>query len=235
VSETVNTSWSDYLAWLTITVPGWLVKGNIDAIGYALANLPADSHSIVEIGSFCGLSACALCYLRDKQGLKSPLYTCDSWDFESLLWLEDQNPFFDHQALTYREFKDFVRVSFVRNVLTFCQPNLPRSFEMPSDSFFHHWRMIDRATDVLGHERDLGGLISFCYIDGNHTYPFVRRDFENTDPFLVPGGFILFDDSHKDTEWPDVRKVALEVQACDRYELVSENPNYLFRKILTAQ
>jgi hypothetical protein len=225
---------TDFLAWLTITVPGWITEGNIDAMGYAISNLPAKS-AIVEIGSFFGLSTCVITYLKRKYGVGAPFYSCDPWTFESLLWLADDSPFFDCHMLTYRGYADYVRESFVRNVLTFCQPDLPKSFELASSDFFGLWYSRDYYPDLLGHKVDLGGAIGFCYIDGNHTYPVVRRDFENTHSALLPGGFILFDDSGETSEYPDVRKVALEVAASGCYELISENPNHLFRKSLTSQ
>jgi hypothetical protein len=82
---------------------------------------------------------------------------------------------------------------------------------------------------VLGRNVQLGGAISFCYIDGNHAYEYAKRDFENCHNFLEPGGFILFDDSADGSGW-DVCNVVSEVQRSGRYELVIKNPNYLFRK-----
>ena len=76
----------------------------------------------------------------------------------------------------------------------------------------------------------LGGKISFCYIDGNHTYDFVKRDFENTNCAMVRGGFILFDDSADSSDW-EVNRLTREISAGSQYELISKNPNYLFRKI----
>jgi hypothetical protein len=57
------------------------------------------------------------------------------------------------------------------------------------------------AIDVFGRNVVLGGSLSFCYIDGNHTYGFAKRDFENKDRFLAPGGFIFFDDSGDGSGW----------------------------------
>ena len=52
-----------------------------------------------------------------------------------------------------------------------------------------------RRSDVFGRSFQLGGPISFCYIDGNHTDDLAKRDFENCDRYLEKGGFVLFDDS----------------------------------------
>jgi hypothetical protein len=58
---------------------------------------------------------------------------------------------------------------------------------------------------------------------------FVKRDFENTDRALLSGGFILFDDSADGSKW-EVNRLTREIASGHQYELVSRNPNYLFRK-----
>jgi hypothetical protein len=71
--------------------------------------------------------------------------------------------------------------------------------------------------------------LSFCYIDGNHSYDVATRDFLNTDRFLTPGGFIIFDDSADGSEW-EVCKVIQEVIESGSYDLLAKNPNYFFQK-----
>ena len=84
------------------------------------------------------------------------------------------------------------------------------------------------ATDVFGRAVTLGGLLSFCYVDGNHSYEGVKCDFENCDAFLEPGGFILFDDSTLKSF--GVHRLMPEVLATGRYQLAAKNPNHLFQK-----
>ena len=84
--------------------------------------------------------------------------------------------------------------------------------------------------DVLGREIHLGGPISFAYIDGNHSYDYAKRDFENVDAFLETGGFILFDDSSDGSGW-GVCKVIDTIKHNNRYEIVAANPNYLVKKL----
>jgi hypothetical protein len=55
------------------------------------------------------------------------------------------------------------------------------------------------------------------------------RDFYNVDRYLVPGGFIVFDDSADGSGWGSNR-TAREAAALKRYEIVAKNPNYCFRK-----
>ena len=82
------------------------------------------------------------------------------------------------------------------------------------------------VTNVLGREQTLGGPIAFAFIDGTHDYDFARRDFENVDKFLAKGGYVLFDDSGKNSQWR-VARLMKEIP----YEFIDANPNYLFRKV----
>jgi hypothetical protein len=117
----------------------------------------------------------------------------------------------------------------MRNVQCFSRENLPHTIEMLSDEFFEAWREKRNVNDVFGRPITLGGNFSFCFIDGNHTYEFAKRDFDNCDAHLDRGGFILLDDSGDGTG-SEVCRVVQEVKQAGRYEVVSRNPNYMFRK-----
>lgn len=220
----VQSAWTEYLAWLSLANAGMLQRGNVDCMDYAIAHLPGPA-PIVEIGSFCGLSANVLTYLKEKHNVTNPLITCDNWTFEGA----ERGDLGDSKTMTYEQYREFVRDSFIRNVQTFSGADLPFAIEAASDEFFKAWEAAEARPDVFGRVYRLGGPISFCYIDGNHSYEFARRDFENCDRYLEKGGFILFDDSADGSGW-DVCRVVREVAATRRYELIAKNPNYFFRK-----
>ena len=73
-------------------------------------------------------------------------------------------------------------------------------------------------------------FFDLIYIDGNHTYEYSKRDFQNVSKHLDKGGFILFDDSSDYSSFGCARLMK-EIVANSDYELVMKNPNYLFRKI----
>jgi hypothetical protein len=217
--------WTDYLTWLTYANAGMLTRGNVDSFDYAIRNLPSAA-PIVEIGSFCGLSTNVITYLKEKHGVKNRLITCDKWIFEGAA---DGQPLGDSKSVTHAGYREYVRSTYLRNIQAFSQYDLPYTVEMFSDEFFAAWTEGQTETDVMGRSLQLGGPISFCYIDGNHSYEFAKRDFQNTDKFLEAGGLVLFDDSGDNTQW-EVRHVVSEVMASGRYEVIANNPNYLFRK-----
>lgn len=215
----------EFLAWVRFAVPGMLDQGNVKAMEYAIANMPK-GEPILEIGSFCGLSTAVLSYLLDKHSSTAPIFSCDKWEFEGqqLGALLGDSP-----SVTHDTYKAFVRDTFLRSMQSFAANRQPFTIECFSDEFFRRWFANEETVDVFDRPVILGGKISFCYIDGNHTYEFAKRDFENTDRALISGGFVLFDDSSDGSRW-GVNRLAREIAGGDQYELVSRNPNYLFCK-----
>jgi hypothetical protein len=216
---------NEFLAWVRFAVPGMLGQGNVNAMEYALANMPPGK-PILEIGSFCGLSTVVLSYLFDKRSKNTPIFTCDKWEFEGQ---QLGAPLGDSPSVTHDVYRAYVRGIFISSMQTFAANRLPYAIECFSDEFFRCWFANEKTVDVFDRPVTLGGKISFCYIDGNHTYEFAKRDFENTDRALVSGGFILFDDSADGSHW-EVNQLTREIASGHQYELVLRNPNYLFRK-----
>lgn len=221
----LDENWTSFMDWLTYANPGMLDRGNVYCFDYAIRNLPSTA-PIIEIGSFCGLSTNMITYFKEKHRVKNALVTCDEWNFEGA---ENGGMLGDSRSISHSDYRIFVRDSYLRNVRMFSRYDLPFTIEVVSDVFFNAWALEEKRTDVFGREFQLGGPISFCYIDGNHSYAFAKRDFDNCDKFLENGGFVLFDDSGDGTGW-DVCKVVKEVLETGRYELVSKSPNYFFRK-----
>lgn len=200
---------------------GWLERGNLYALSYAIEHLPSDA-PIIEIGSFCGLSTNLIDYYKRKFGRSNKLINCDKWE-----WNDEGE--IGESGVSYEAYLEFALSTYKRNVEMFSSA-LPFTVKEFSDDFFTLWREGKTVTDIFEREIELGGKISFAFIDGNHDYEFAKRDFDNTDEFLEPGGFILFDDSGDYSKW-GVVKARDDVIASGRYEIVMKNPNYLFRKL----
>jgi hypothetical protein len=218
--------WSEYLSWLTLANAGMLDRGNVACFDYAIRNLPSKA-PILEIGSFCGLSTNVLTYLKRIHGATNTLITCDKWIFEGA---EDGPTLDPTSPVTHAAYREYVRRTYRESIQVFSENDLPYTIEAFSDEFFEMWNLGETKRDILDREITLGGPISFCYIDGNHTYDYAKRDFVNCDRSLERGGFVLFDDSADGSGW-EVCRVVAEVAGSGSYELIAKNPNYLFRKI----
>ncbi len=214
-----------YVAWLRLANAGMVHRGNLYCIDYAIRHLPS-SAPILEIGSFCGLSTNLITYYKERHQAKNRVIACDKWVFEGA----EEGQVGGHPSLHHDEFRALVRESYLRNVRLFSAQDLPYTVEMTSDEFFEAWRARLRATELFGRELSLGGPLSFCYIDGNHTYEFVRRDVEQCDRHLEPGGFLFLDDSGRGSPFPGVHRVVQETRKTGRYAVIAQNPHVLLQK-----
>ena len=217
----------EYTTWLSYTNAGFLEPGNLYCFDFVMRNLPHDS-PLLEIGTFCGFSANLITYYKALYGRPNLLITVDPWQFGDIGdRLRTQFP--ENQQISKAQVRQFVKESYQRNIMFFSDFDLPYTIEQPSDEFFNGWAEGNSVKDILGRSITLGGTISFAYIDGNHTYEQTYRDFLNCDRILVPGGFILFDDSADGSGW-EVCDVVKQVLKHPNYDLIIKNPNYLFMK-----
>lgn len=215
----------EYINWLTFANAGMLPKGNIYAMKCAIKNLPS-TNPVLEIGSFCGLSTNVIGYLLQANGKKNKIFSCDKWIFEGA----EMGDNVGKSQISHQQYREFVKTTFMRNVEFFSRQNKPYTVETFSDEFFELWEKGESVSDVFGRNIQLGGKISFCYVDGNHTYEFAKRDFENVDRYLESGGYVLFDDS-SDVDPFGLTRLMKEIKRMKNYDLVMKNPNYLFKKI----
>lgn len=213
---------------------GMLVPGNLLCFQYAISHLPSTS-PILEIGAFCGLSTNVMTYYKRLAGVRNDLITVDKWDY-SFKGLTDKE--LGRSGITGEEWGRFARQTFLNNVQFFSRADLPKAIEAYSDEFFEMWERGVVIETLFGDNVSLGGRFSFCYIDGDHSYRQVKRDFENVDRFLEKDGFIFFDDSADFSGSPGVQMLIRELLQRRiigrRYKVVMKNPNYLIQKIVAG-
>lgn len=198
----------EYLRWVIQMVGGWLNvgDGNSQCFNHAIRHMP-DGGAVIEIGSFLGVSVSVLSYYLTRLGRTNRLYNADPWHFEGTE--KPVGGFFDGSRPVYRQ---YCVETYKKNVSLFCEQNMPISIEAFSDDFFKMWDDQATVTDVFGNKVKLGGPISFAYIDGNHTYEAAKMDFENVAKHLLPGGFVLFDDSNPQLNFGCVKSAAEAAQ-----------------------
>lgn len=201
-------------------IGGWLAEDSIAVLEQAIKAMP-EGGAVVEIGSFLGLSTNIIVYTLQKYGRSHTFFTCDVWDNE----LRKENGGIDKEG-----YGTWVADSFVQTTRLFSRDRLPHSIRTDSNNLFKLWSENAVLEDVFGQRAQLGGPISFAYVDGGHDYEVAHLDFVNVDRFLLPGGLILFDDSAEDSIWEGVRRVIEDVRRTKRYEVVSNHYNYCFRK-----
>lgn len=214
----------EFITWLRYANAGMLNKGNIYSMDHAIRNLDTED-PLLEIGSFCGLSTNVLTYLLTKHDKKNRLFTCDNWDVTGVKNYGN----IGCSDINFTDYSRHVKETFIRNVEFFSGERKPNTIEIDSDGFFDLWSKNETVEDVFSRKITLGGPVSFCYIDGVHSYETVKREFLNLEKHLITGGYILFDDSSDDNPY-GLTRLMREIKRNASYELVMKNPNYLFKK-----
>jgi hypothetical protein len=195
------------------------------AVAHAAVRLAAGGGAVIEIGSFAGLSLNHIIHMMRQARRSNPIFSVDEWHFEN----SDVLQLIPGSSVRFVDYRDLVVDTFRRNLLLFQPDRLPHHMVCSSDEFFCLWTQKVEAVDFFGRVTTLGGPVSLAYIDGAHTYEQSWRDFENVDRFLLPGGFIIFDDSGDGSDWGSHR-TAREATGRPDYELVAKTPNYCIRK-----
>src|ERR1700761_3671340 len=125
----IPTPWNPYLDWLSFANAGMMCRGNVYSMDFAISHLPSES-PLVEIGSFAGLSANTITYLKEKYKVKNRLFTCDKWEFEST----DGSPMLgDSKTISLVDYQAFVKNQFLQNIRMFSRNDLPHTIEAYSD------------------------------------------------------------------------------------------------------
>ena len=205
-------------------VPGWSPQDQLVAL-FNLAYLPDAEGDIIELGSWCGRSASALGlaarlsgrstvhavdlfpdktdWRRNDDGTYSYCVTLGDRQFgaygEQTVWAEpferDIAPIYERQP----RLLDVFRETIARNGLS----DVVRPFRGDLQMF------ADAAPADL--------RCKLAFIDGDHSYDAVRQDIAHAERFLVPGGWICFDDAFSCYEGVD-RAISDAVVHSGRYD-----------------
>lgn len=147
-------------------VPGFLVEEEARFLGLVAACTPGDG-AIVEIGSFKGKSTVMLAKVAAHYG-KGPVVAIDPHNFNSPELLELRTV---PDATSYDEFLNNVQAAGVSGYV-----EAHRAF---AKEVAEWWKR----------------PIRFLWIDGDHTYPGAKADFDGFFPFVAPEGVVAFHDA----------------------------------------
>jgi hypothetical protein len=217
---------TEFTRWMGYVNPGMLHPGNMYLFDHCIKNLPSDA-PVLEIGSFCGLSLNNILTLLRDGKRANIAFSADEWVFETA---GADDTCIEGSNVRFADYRAHVMETFRRNMMLFHPDRLPHHIRLNSDAFFAAWGAGEKRTDFFGRDVQLGGPLSFAYIDGDHTYEQSLRDFHNVDKFLQVGGFIVFDDSF---DWGGYgcNQTAREAARTKNYRLVARTPNYCVQKI----
>jgi hypothetical protein len=207
----------NFTQWTKNAISGWCPDSNISTIDKCIEMLPAKG-AIIEIGSFCGFSASIIAHCMRRYNKTNRFYSMDDWIFEGFEKLDKNGTV--SGAFTLNDWVEHTEAMF-KLAIKLSAKNINHShIKLKSNEFFKLWESNSKVIDLNNQEQQLGGEIAFAYIDGDHSYAGSKEDFLNIDKFLVPGGFVFFDDSADNVNF-GCKDVANEVAQLSNYKLVS--------------
>lgn len=210
---------------------GMLHDGNMYLMDYAIQHMPNEG-IVFEIGSYAGLSTNVLLHLLNKHNKNHQFIGCDAWIYEGA---NDENGTIPNHIdgkvnVTRLDYVDYLKNAFVNAANLLHPERKPYTCHLPSDTFFEYWNANKEFTDVFQRTFCIEDEISFCYIDGDHSYAQTKKDFENVASKLKVNGFILIDDSAKYMHFGSAKFIK-EIEANPNYKIIDNNPNYLIQKV----
>jgi predicted O-methyltransferase YrrM len=83
-----------------------------------------------------------------------------------------------------------------------------------STTIYLRERGVKNAIQIIGDSKELPLNIplNFIFIDGDHSYDGVKKDFERFSPFLVKGGIIIFHDANMDEPKKFLEEIGAEIK-----------------------
>jgi hypothetical protein len=211
---------------------GMLKEGNIALMDLAIKEMPKEGH-VLEIGSYGGLSANLIIYLLQKHQRQNIFFTCDAWIYEGFkdhLPGEKETHIDGRKDISRESYSNYLKLAFINATKFLSHERLPYAFHKSSDTFFEAWKNQTQEKDVFDRTINLGGQISFAYIDGGHSYETAWNDFNNVTLHLAKNGFILLDDSGDNNHFGSARMMR-KIKKDKRFKIVEKYPNYLLQKI----
>lgn len=220
-------------------VPGWTPIDELYALFQVIYSIAGIEGDIVEIGTWCGRSTTVLGLAARLTGV--PRIHCVDPFPEKKDWItsDDGGHYFsvkigDNTIVGYREFGGVWPEPFERDIAP-----LYERHEGIYDIFRDTMKrkdMNDLVTTYRGNSDMFVSMVrpgfrcKLAFIDGDHGYQAVRADILNVDRFIVPGGWIAFDDAFSSYEGVD-RAITELVLNSTRYELGQQ----LTRKLFVAR
>jgi len=214
-------------------IPGWTPIDelySLFSLVLATRDVPGD---IVEIGSWCGRSACVLAQASRLAG--QPVVHCVDLFPERGDWFENPDGSYSMQVSingrTYGGYQDQTvwREPFLKDIAPLYESHAG-VFEIFQDSI-RRAGVEDLIRSHRGDARDFFNKLGpdfrcrLAFLDGDHGYEAVCNDIRLVDRHLSPGGWVCFDDAFSTYDGVD--------QAIR--DLILSNPDYEIRQQMTRK
>lgn len=189
-------------------IPGWFSLVEMNFVYNSVVQ--ANAVDCLEIGSYMGRSAYAICLALKKLGGKRRLVCVDTFaspvekEYYERDFMVNMMNSFPAVREEYSNYKQY--------------PTTHHCFNLTMDRYpfmkdFVEVRVSDSKTLDLSIE-----MFDFVFIDGDHTYEGVKSDFLKVRPFMRNGSIICFHDNSDD--FPGVKQFISEVSGMYKDSMV---------------
>ena len=182
-----NGNWQMLLSRNTLPITvngvlGYAVPADIQTLYDSVRCIRSEHAVIVEIGSFCGLSACIFAHSLRRHGLTGQVFCIDLWDtYVEMNPSAKETGFFAYKSGQLRQlFDHYTKTAAATGIVPICE-----------DSAQAWRRFPDESIDLL-------------FVDGDHSFEGCLNDLRNWYPKMKPQGIIV---GH-DYDWDTVRAAA---------------------------
>lgn len=221
-----------------LTIPGWSPIDQLltlFALAYTSADLDGD---ILELGSWCGRSAVALGMAARLSG-KGRVHCVDLFP-EKNDWFQNEDGTYSFSVTldgkTYGAYED--QTVWAEPYLKEIAPMYER-YHGTLEAFTLAMHANSLTDLVFPYRTDLEGFakkapedfaLRMAFIDGDHSYEAVAKDIKIVESFLLPNGWICFDDAFSSYEGVNaaIRKHVIDSGAYKRFQQMT-------RKCFVAQ
>jgi len=161
-------------------IEGWLSLPEVSLLHKIAKSLPNRS-KVLEIGCYGGFSTAVI--LDALKESNSILYSIDPFDYDM-----------DRQKKEIDSTKNIISKELGLEYFIY-KPSMESVSKLLKSYGFQNFRLIQdysyKVSKKWKHKLDM------LWIDGNHDYPEVKRDYLDWSPFLKKGGVIVFHDANK--------------------------------------
>jgi len=202
-----NANWQMLLSRNTLPITvngvlGYAVPADIQTLYDSVRYVRSDHAVVVEIGSFCGLSACIFAHSLRRHGLGGQVFCVDLWDtYVEMNPSAKETGFFAYKSGQLRQlFDHYTKTAAATGIVPMCE-----------DSTQAWRRFSDESIDLL-------------FVDGDHSFEGCLRDLRNWYPKVKPNGVIL---GH-DYDWETVRAAAQQFAREKGLRLIPSSTQTMF-------
>lgn len=189
----------------TVDLQGWMAPQFFSVVNSFLSTYENKDLTIVEVGSWKGLSAYTMANIVKANDYKNADIICvDTWLGAPEFWTWGNND--DTRGKSLHKIHGYPSVfyTFTKNMKASNHQDVIAPLPLPSSEAIH----------VLKHHNIKADIV---YIDASHEYENVKRDMADYWDILKPGGMMFGDDYMRGT-WDGVVKAVTEFPAMPKID-----------------